>query len=357
MPNPAESKLAQAMSRFRNALLAGERASSMRLVTAYGRIYERLQDKIRALEADIADLGEDPTRGQVVRLRRYQELLAQTADEMDRYAAVLENEIAVTRAAGVEAGLSQSKQLVQLALPNLPAPAQKAIMLRFNQLPKGAVEAMLGQLSESSPLPKLLQTFGADAAEAIGNSILEGVALGYNPVKIAALIRDQMGGNLTRALLISRTEALRAYRMASLQNYAANADVVKGWKWSATTDSVTCLACLALDGQEFSVDEQFMKAHPNCRCSPEPVTVSYKDMGLDVREPGPRPTAAEWFESLPESEQRQYFSGAAWKAYQDGAVTLKDFIGEQQSDEWGPSYVENSLKGILGDKAKAYYGG
>lgn len=357
MPAPIDSKLAQAMARFRNALLAGERASAARLVTAYGRIYERLQDKIRALEADIGELGDNPTRGQIVRLRRYQELLSQTAEEMDRYAVILENEIATSRAAAITQGLEQSKRLVQLALPNLPPQAQALIMSRFNKLPAGAVANMLGQLSESSPLPKLLETFGEDAAKAIGSSLLEGVALGYNPVKVAAMIRDQLGGNLTRALVISRTEMLRAYRTASLQNYAANADIVKGWQWSATKDNVTCLACLALDGREFGADETFFPAHPNCRCAPEPVTVSYKDLGLNVSEPGPRQTAAEWFETLPESKQREYFSGAAWRAYQDGAVRLKDFIGLQESEDWGPAYVEKSLKGILGERAGQYYGG
>lgn len=352
MPDP---QVYAAINKFRAALLTAESASAERLVNAYGNIFTKLQTDIRALEADIKELGDNPTRGQVVRLERYKALLTQTTEQMDRYAVVLENEVGTLRAKAIDDALNQSKSLVQAALPNLPPQVRATIMSSFNRLNPDAIEMLLGALQQGSPLTKLLDSYGADAASQISDVILQGVALGYNPTKVAARITQMMGGNLTRALTISRTEMLRAYRTANIANYQANSDVVKGWKWSAARDSVTCLACLALDGQQFDISESFMPSHPNCRCSPTPVTVTYKDLGLDVPEQSPRQTGQEWFNTLPDSQKQDYFSKGAWKAYQAGAVNLDDFVGQSESKAWGPAYVEKSLKEILGDGANQYY--
>lgn len=351
MPDP---KIVAAMDKYRNALLKADAAAATRLVNAYGRIFAKLQNDIRALEADIADLGDNPTRGQIVRLERYKALLEQTASEMDRYATILGNEVDANRALAIQNALGNNRALVQAALPNLPPAAQAQILAGFNRLNPAAIESILGALTDS-PLSRLLENFGGRAAQDISNAILEGVALGYNPRKVAARIADVLGGNLTRSLTIARTETLRAYRTAALANYRSNSAVVKGWKWNSTKDNVCCLACLALDGQTFSLDKNFMPAHPNCRCAPEPVTVSYKDLGLDVPDLEPRTTATDWFNGLPETEQRQFFTAAAWRAYQDGAVGLTDFIGLQKSKDWGDAYVERSLKDILGNDANKYY--
>jgi hypothetical protein len=261
MPEP---RIVQAINKFRASLLAAEAQSAERLVIAYGRIYQNLNEKIRALEADIADL-ENATLGKVVRLERYKELIQQTAEQMDRYAVILDNEVAVLRRKAITDATAQSKQLVQAALPSLPPQVQAQLVAGFNRLPVEAVEAMLGALQKDSPLNDLLNEYGNKAALDIGNTILDGVALGYNPRKVAAQIQQAMGNNLTRALTVSRTETMRAYRTASLGNYAANSDVVKGWKWMVTKkiSPPPCLACLALDGRQFGTNELFMKAHPN----------------------------------------------------------------------------------------------
>jgi hypothetical protein len=78
------------------------------------------------------------------------------------------------------------------------------------------------------------------------------------------------------------------------------------------------------------------------------VTVSYKDLGLNVDEPPGRETGAEWFGKLNEAEQKQFFSKSGWDAYKSGKVQLDDFIGIQHSKDWGDAYVERSLKDILG---------
>lgn len=352
MPDP---RIVQAMEKYRAAVLRLEAESAGRLIEAYARIFSKLQTEIRALEADMAALGDNPTVAQVRQLERFKALLKQSAGEMDKYAAVLENEIEAGRARAIAQALQQSKALVQAALPDLPPAVVAQLLGSFNRLDPSAILNLVGALHEG-PLKELLDTFGQKAALKLGQVILEGVALGYNPNKVARAMSDILGGNLTRALTISRTEMLRSFRVASLSNYAANSEIVKGWKWSAAKSKDTCLACLALDGQEFPLSQGFMPSHPNCRCAPEPITVSYKDLGFDVEEAGPeRTNGKEWFSSLPENEQRGFFSKAAWRAFKDNAVSLDDFIGTRESKDWGYSYVEKSLRDILGKDAERYY--
>lgn len=352
MPDP---RIVQAMEKYRAAVLRLEAESAGRLIEAYARIFSKLQTELRALEADIAALGDNPTVAQVRQLERFKALLKQSAGEMDKYAAVLENEIEAGRARAIAQALQQSKALVQAALPDLPPAVVAELLGSFNRLDPNAIMNLVGALHEG-PLKELLDTFGQKAALKLGQVILEGVALGYNPNKVARAMSDILGGNLTRALTISRTEMLRAYRTANLANYAANSGIVKSWRWSCAKSDRTCLACLALDGREFPVTQGFMEAHPNCRCTPEPVTVTYKDLGFDVAEAGPpRVSGAEWFETLSESEQEKFFSKAAWRAFKDGAVDLDDFIGKRTSQDWGDAYIEKSLLDILGAGAAQFY--
>lgn len=354
MPDP---RIVQAMEKYRAAVLRLEAESAGRLIEAYARIFSKLQTEIRALEADMAALGDNPTVAQVRQLERFKALLKQSAGEMDKYAAVLENEIEAGRARAIAQALQQSKALVQAALPDLPPAVVAQLLGSFNRLDPSAILNLVGALHEG-PLKELLDTFGQKAALKLGQVILEGVALGYNPNKVARAMSDILGGNLTRALTIARTEMLRAYRTANLANYAANGGVVKAWRWSATrsAQSPCCLACLALDGQEFPLDQGFMQAHPNCRCAPEPVTLTYKDLGFDVVEAGPpRVDGKAWFETLSESEQEKFFSKAAWRAFKDGAVDLDDFIGKRTSQDWGDAYIEKSLLDILGAGAAQFY--
>lgn len=351
MPSPTEPLIVQSVNRFRAALLAAERESATRLVQSYGTIYERLQTLIRALEADITDLGEAATPGRVAKLARYKELMRQTAAEMDRFAVILENEVTQMRVLAARQATEQAASLMQMALPSMPDAARASIAAKFNRLPVEAVMNMLGQTAAGSPLTAIFEGYGAQAAQAMSEALLEGIALGYNPRKVAAMILQSLGGDLTRALAISRTEVMRAYRAATLASYRANSDVVKGWIWTVTkdTDPPPCLACLALDGQEFPLTEEFMPSHVNCRCSPRPRTITYREMGIDADDPPDGyETAAQWFESLPEIEQQKFFGKAAWEAYKNGEVKLTDFIGVQESAVWGKAYVERSLKDILG---------
>ncbi len=78
-------------------------------------------------------------------------------------------------------------------------------------------------------------------------------------------IRGRLGGNLVRALRISRTEMLRAYREATRRNYQANGDIVAGWRWLCAKQARTCAACLAMDGTHKCRDQTADNVSGACR--------------------------------------------------------------------------------------------
>ncbi|HEX5083570.1 MAG TPA: minor capsid protein, partial [Blastocatellia bacterium] len=107
------------------------------------------------------------------------------------------------------------------------------------------------------------------------------MALGRNPRAIARQIREGLGGNMVRALTIARTETLRVYRQASLQNYQANSDIVAGYYWRSSRSRRSCGACIALDGTFHPLDRP-MRAHVRCRCTMIPGVKGVEvDRGVD----------------------------------------------------------------------------
>jgi SPP1 gp7 family putative phage head morphogenesis protein len=260
-------------------------------------------------------------------------LLAQVEQEVGKYAEYADASIRRQQSAAIEAAGQHAEALTRAAMGDAPTDEAR-LALRWNRLPREAMVEMMGSLSDGAPLEALLGELGPDAAQRVKDALLEGLAMGRNPRVIARDVRRNMGMPLTRSLRIARTETLRAHRLATLANFQANSDVVKGWRWSASHSSRTCLACLAMDGKVFPLDKP-PPMHVNCRCSCIPVTVSWQDLGVDAPEPDLGETGAEWFKAQPASVQREMMGDEAYKAWKSGRVTLDDFVGVRKSRRWG----------------------
>jgi len=67
----------------------------------------------------------------------------------------------------------------------------------------------------------------------------------------------------------------------------ANDDIIKGWKWNSVAENRTCIRCLSLDSRDkiYPIDGgPEMPLHIRCRCFPEYITKSFREMGLDIDE-------------------------------------------------------------------------
>lgn len=128
----------------------------------------------------------------------------------------------------------------RLAQAQLEGLVPNGVTWTFGRPSAAALTDLYSALQPGSPLHDLFDEFGGQAADIAKQTLFSGVALGDAPQQIARNLAKSMQMPLDRALTISRTEALRAYRSAATENYRANADVLDGWIWVCDESARTC---------------------------------------------------------------------------------------------------------------------
>lgn len=326
MPDP----LLQLADEYRRALLRRERKAAVRLIDAYGRIWDRLAKNLAVLNQEIAAARARNgivNQSWLFRQRRFADLLRQVDIELKKFSSLTESTITRQQELAEKAGLGDALGLMAAAADSA------GISATFNKLPAAAIENQVVLLQNGTPLKGLLDQFPRQSREIVSQALIESVALGINPRQTAARIRKALGINLNRALTISRTETLRAYRTATIQTYQANSGVITGWYWRSSRSRRCCAACVALDGTFHSVSEP-MKPHPRCRCTLIP---GVKGVTVDK--------GTTWFNKQPAETQRDIIgTDSGYKAFKSGELGLKDFVGLQSSPMWGDHYHQLSVK-------------
>jgi len=323
-----------------------------RLINAYtvtlGRVSPFIESLIERIEADDTNVGNSAA---------YRNLIATIQDELEDYAAYLRIEVAQDAQRSAGEGLTGGELLLLAAFASalgvevrdLPADVVQTVNIRQ------AVGTLPAPLSSIGPTPaqpdpldflaayldpdgelfKRIDAMAGYYADYIGKNILARVALGQNPRTIAAWITDAYGMPLTDALRTARTVQLYSYRQAENAQFIANADVLDGVVWSAELDDRVCASCVALHGQVFPVGT-LANDHHNGRCAMLPLV-----KGAD--NPIPQ-SGAEWFESQPESRQRDLLGPGKFEAWQDGAFDFSALSKPYQDDVYGEMRREASLK-------------
>jgi SPP1 gp7 family putative phage head morphogenesis protein len=322
----------------RAALIRGERQAASEMVRAYGVIWQRIRgqlDELLAARNAAERLGVQVDESWLWQHGRLQALQMQTEAEIRTFAEFADPLIQRQQARAVDAALADSEELVRRRAAQLPA-----MQVQWNRLPTDALANLVGFTADGSPLRKLLDELGPAAGRAVRDELLSGVALGQNPTAIARAIKQDLGGDLVRALRISRTETLRAYREMTYQAYQANGQTVDGWIWLSAATPRTCAACWAQHGTLHALSER-LDDHPNGRCTAVP----------HLRE-DPQPVAiamgSAQFADLDPAAQDAILGKAAGNAYRAGDVKLADFAGHKHSKEWGSTLRVKSLKEITG---------
>jgi SPP1 gp7 family putative phage head morphogenesis protein len=352
---PSRPVANESLAALRAQLLAREREAAERMISAYRRVYQDIDERAQSLVNAIAAQPTPVTGAQMRKMARYKSLMTTIEAQMGRYKVLLDDEVRAAREDALKLGTSGARNVVAEALP---VAARASIMATFQALPVGAVEALVAGLMEGSPLmTRTLARYGAGVAERAGDVLVSGLARGIGPRKMASELRTVLGGPLSDALRITRTEVNRAFRQGVLAGYRANPHVVKGWMWHAELDDRTCAACVMLHGTEHPLSESF-DDHPNGRCAPLPITVSFRELGIDIEEVVPEVQKGEdWFVAQDEATQRSIMGNATYDAWQDGAITLPQLIGQTDDPQWGRTYHQASLVSLLGDGAQQYYAG
>lgn len=346
MPDPTPAILESAR-RFRQQLLARERRAASAMVRYYGETWRGLQPEIRQLRSEIEQMhaaGEDTPAWFVRQTERLESIRDQAQGELLRFSEYADDAIRGAEREAIAAAERDAPALMGAAYP-----PDAPITIRFDRMPREAVENLVGFLQDGSPLKGLLDEAVGAAVDDFTSTMVTGMAAGWNPRRLARALRSEFGMGLTQALKISRTEQIRAYSTATLHAYQTS-NVVTGWERLAALSPRTCMACILLDGKRYGLNEP-MDDHVQGRCAMIPITKSYKEMDIAAPEPTfQRELGRDWFLRQGQSVQRQMLGDKMYDAWQDDRFELSAIPHLTTSTVWGNSWTPKTLAELVPER-------
>jgi SPP1 gp7 family putative phage head morphogenesis protein len=195
------------------------------------------------------------TENQLYRLDLYKEFLTESKKQVNQFSQISAEIIAENQRVYAKAGLETTQDIIEL------------VRVRFNRLPIKAVNNMIGVSSDGTPLYELLKKSYPETVAKLTDTLITSTALGRNPNVTARLMKEDMQGNLTRALRIARTEQISILRETSRMQMEQTG-FISEWEWLAEPDA--CDFCSENNGKRFPITQLF-ETHPNCRCANLPV--------------------------------------------------------------------------------------
>lgn len=363
------SKLDRVIKAFLTDLEKEENKALTELQGSFKEVQKRFERRIQELQLEI-EAGSLFDYNQT--LARLTELSSQISDDVLLIDNVLANQIKAVQSGAIDISEKWSRSLISATMGPSPTEA----LGTFNTFNRPAINRLVGTLQSGSPVDSLIGKYAGQYATEASKTILEGIAFGLNPLTIAKTLEKAFNVPFSNAATVMRTEQLRVFRESNRATFEANQDIVKGWQWYAVLDRFTCPVCWAMHGTNFKVSDK-MDTHPNCRCVQLPVTKTWKELGFDMPEPTLSSGAVQFsqrggagfpsvsisdaltkpgtelFAKLPDNERNFILGKAANKAYNDGLVTLPDFVAETYSPVWGYGRRTKSLSEIVGrEKAR-----
>lgn len=315
----------------RAALLAQETAAMQAQARAWLGVEQAIQAQTDALALEMARTPGQATMGQLSRSRRYRALMEQTRDELRKYAQYMEPRITDGQRDMITRAVMHSEQAVQAVA------TEAGVTVPFNRLPVRNVEAMVGLAGDGSPLRDILADASRVGPDALGQELINGIALGKNPIEVARLaVRRGLGQSFTRMQAIARTEQLRVYRTTTLESYA-NSRVVVAYKRLSARDDRVCPACLMSDGQIYPISHGFDE-HVQGRCTMIPVLRNVPPVRYE--------TGQQWFTTQPEATQRAILGRGRFDLWQRGVATLDDMVSRDWDDTWGGALRTTNVRDL-----------
>lgn len=325
------SEVIRLMRSFKASLLAGERAQVQAMAARWQAVERRLSGQIDALALEMANIARDGgtvSRGMLFSQMRYGALLMQLTDELEGYTGYVERSIEDRQRQLARLGIRHGEQAIRAG----------GVQASFNRLPVAAVENLVGLAGNGSPLRSLLVASWPLSADRLTQELITGVALGYNPRKVARMMAQGMGASRDRMEVIARTEALRTYREANLESYKASG-VVTSYARLATHDSRVCAACLLAEGTRYELDEE-MPEHPQGRCTLVPLVDGLKEPTWQKGEA--------WLREQDVKTQASILGKGRFEAWQGGKFSLGELVTVRPNAVWGDSLQVTPLRELTG---------
>ena len=328
---PSDPMIVQVIRAQQAAVAAADNIQLSIMADRWLQAERALTAQMQVLSYEVAEMAKEGIvdTAAVMRLERYHSLVTQAQLETDKYIAYADSSISAQQRILLNRGLDDVAEQLRIAYQGTE------LGISFSLLPTDALNAMIGMAGDGSPLATLLAGISKDALVGMSEALLDGIALGLPPLTTAKRMADGFGIGLSRALTISRTETLRAYRYASQQQYTESG-VVEGYIRIAQHTPTTCAGCLFAEGQIFPTDRTF-DAHPNCRCSTIPIVEGVAPPEFEKGEA--------WFERQSEDVQRGILGPGRYDAWQSG-TPLSAMTTHISNETWGGAFVPTLVKDL-----------
>lgn len=331
MPDPLVVELAH---EFQRELLERETQATLDMAEAWLDVEQSLEADMVALAEQLIEehQGEQLSEAALMRLQRSQALFVETLDQVGRYGGYVAQEIDAIQEVNALAGIQDAATLTQATASYFE------VAIRFDILPIEAVENIVSIARAGRPLGDLMQRAYPQSANGLISLLIEGTAKGRNPRETARLaIQKGLSQGLNEFLAVARDQQIRAYRTAALQQYQRSG-VVRGYQRLAAKNDRTCVACLALDGQEQQTDE-LMPLHRQDRCTVIPMLKRLPAVQFE--------TGEEWFRQQSPELQKKIMGPGRYEAWKGGKFEFRQMATLGEDRVWGPVAQVTPLKDLV----------
>lgn len=326
--------------RQRKALAAITDAAERDLIEAWVKSWDRSK---HGLLAELEKLAVDPGRiGSQIRTRKVIAALGGMSHEI----------LSLGQAAGVRISgearsmlwraIADQDVLIRTQLPT-------SVGINLHRVDPRQIGAMARRTTEQ--IHSRTWALSDEAVAAMRHELVYGITVGDNPRATARhMLKQAQGafnGGLARAMVISRTESLDAYRTAAQAQQDANSDTLAGWQWHANLSNRTCASCIAQHGNIYPLDEPGPNDHQQGRCARVPVTKTWRELGIDIPEPPGRVEPGDgikWLESQPEDVQKSVLGPKRWEAWKDGQFNPDEWSSRRVTPGWRDSFAVGKLR-------------
>lgn len=326
----AESEVTRVIRQQRQAVADNERDTLKRLARLWVPSYRYLQQQVDDLLAVIKaqqDEGKEVWIGYIHSLERYQRMMDQAKQMIRKYNKAAAGQIRGTEAEMEDLGHENAKQLVSMAEPDDP------MWTRVNKRETRIAAAMA---AEDAPLDRLLDKSFGQMKEGMESALITGISTGQGSSWIAQQMMDAAQIPEQRALLIARTEVNRAYRQSNWEQMRSSR-AIRGYRRMCYKPTA-CFACLMLDGEFYSVDEE-PTDHPNGKCSFVPVTRHFDPINSPDWQSG-----SDWFLEQDEETQHKLMGPGRFDLWKSGGVDPRAMVYIKPNDIWGGSPAVRRLE-------------
>lgn len=313
--------------------------------TALRRLERAITEVVGGLQVqNMADLTKKQLNATLMDLRNAQATVM--LEMLDDLTPALE-ELAGYEAAFEAKAITQAVTAVTLTVPVASA-AYKAALRQ----PLSAT----GELLEP-----FLKDWTGKEITAVNNLVRKGYADGWTNQQMVQAIRGTKKLNYSDGIVarigrnadaVVRTAIQHVASTARMETWAANADVIEGYRWVSTLDNKTTPTCRSLDGQVFKLGRgPRPPVHIRCRST----TVAEVDPKYDFLDEGATRSSAsgyvdgdltyyEWLKTQPEAFQDSAIGPTRGKLLRDGGLTAEEFARLNLGRNFEPLTLEEMRK-------------